>query len=133
MRLDTVLDELIGVINSNDYFKDVRIIKAYPFDIKPTRPSHPYIALGIEGIDMQSSSIDSAQRSGQLSVFADVFVPSKQSGEKIYDIFSNMCEVLSCFNVLSIKAFRIQYDTYTQSNVLKSVITFHDELVFGGC
>lgn len=132
LRLDTVLDELICVINSDEYFKDIRVIKAYPFDVKPTRPPHPYIALGIEEIDMCSGSIDSAQRSGQLSVFADIFVSKKQDAQIIYEIFSKMCEALECFNVLSIKAFRIKYDADTQSNVFNCVITFNDELVFGG-
>ena len=132
MRLDNILDELIGVIKADDAFKAVKVIKAYPFDIKPTRLACPYIALGFSEIDMHSGSIDSSQRQGQVSVFADIYVSGRQDGESIYDIFTRLCEVLSCFNVLSIKTQRTEYDAYTQSNVLKSVISFNDEIAFGG-
>lgn len=132
MRLDTILDELIRIIKGNSYFDNIKVIKAYPSDINPTRLGYPYIAVGLSEIDMQSSGIDSAQRSGQISVFADVYVSGRQDCTLIYDIFTRLCEVLSCFNVLSIKASRMQYDTYTQANVLKGVITFDDEITFGG-
>lgn len=132
MRLDTILDELIRLIKSDDYFDNIKVIKAYPSDVKPTRLNSPYIAVGLGEVDMHSSSIDSAQRSGQISVFADVYVSGREDGAIIYDIFTRLCKVLSCFNVLSIKADRTQYDTYTQANVLKGVITFDDEITFGG-
>lgn len=132
MRLDTILDELIKIIKDNAYFDNIKVIKAYPSDVKPTRLGCPYIAVGLSEIDMHSSSIDSARRSGQISVFADVYVSGKQNCTLIYDIFTKLCEVLSCFNVLSIKADRTQYDTYTQANVLKGIITFDDEITFGG-
>lgn len=132
MRLDTLLDELIGIIKGDTYFDNIRVIKAYPSDIKPTRLNCPYIALGLSEIDMNSSSIDSSQRSGTISVFADIYVSGRCDGAIICDVFTRLCEVLSCFNVLSIKAGRTQYDTYTQANVLKGVITFDDEITFGG-
>ena len=132
MRLDTVLDKLIGIIKGDVYFDNIKVIRAYPSDIKPTRLNCPYIALGLSEIDMSSSSIDSMQRSGMISVFADIYVSGRNDGAVIYDIFTRLCEMLSRFNVLSIKAERTQYDTYTQANVLKSVITFDDEITFGG-
>lgn len=132
MRLDTVLDELIRIIKGDTYFDHIKVIKAYPSDVKPTRLNCPYVAIGLSEIDMHSSSIDSSKRSGMISVFADIYVSGRCDGAIIYDIFTRLCEVLSCFNVLSIKAEHAQYDTYTQANVLKGVITFDDEITFGG-
>ncbi len=132
MRLDNMLDEMVGIIKSDDYFNGIKVIKAYPFDVKPTRFACPYIALGLCEIDMHSISVDSAQRAGTVSVFADIYVSWKKDGAVIYDIFTRLCKVLSCFNVLSIKTQRMEYDTYTQANKLESVITFSDEIAFGG-
>lgn len=132
MMIDTIIDQLIDVIKKDKYFDNIRVINAYPFKTKPTRITKAYVALGIYEINMKSYNIDDSQRRGEVSVFADIFVPVHSDNGYISEIFMHLCDALKCFNVLSVSASGITADSDIQAVVMKTVITFDDEIHFGG-
>lgn len=128
MKIENVLDALIHLIESDDYFSSVNILKAYPCSPAPSRLAGETVALGLEKIKMSSSSVDENNRTGEISVFADIFIPVKKSNDRAFDILSRLCGCFCIYNVLSVSAQRIAVDVNTASYVLKTVFTFNDEI-----
>lgn len=132
MRIDTIIDELICALKKDDFFNDKRIVYSYPAATKPTRISKSYIALGLGEINLESSELATSTRAGDVSINIDVFVPLKLSGEQASIIFNHICACLGGYNVLSIKAQRLEIDNDIQAYSLKTSITLGGEIDFGG-
>lgn len=132
MRLDMILDEIINLIKKDDYFNDIKVAKAYPCSAVPTKITKCIVAFGFDEIRLNSNQLDEGTRAGSVSIFADIFIPIKQNSTKGVEIFSRLCNVLSVYNVASVSAERLAVDRQTQTYVLKTGITFYDELLFGG-
>jgi hypothetical protein len=132
MNINSLLDDMLEKINANSFFDDMKIIKAYPCSVKPTRLNNVYISLGINKIDIKPYEIDDVNKAGEVSVFADIFVPIRMDNACMSEIFSRLCTVLEEYNVIGISADRITADNDIQAYVLKTSITFSDEVIFGG-
>ena len=128
MRVENMVDELIYLIKSDDYFSDITVMKAYPCTAAPTRIAKKTVALGLENIDLSSSSVGESNRAGNVSVFADIFVPLKSENSKTCEIFTRLCRCFYVYPILSISAQRITVDINTSSYVLKTKFTFNDEI-----
>lgn len=128
MRVENIIDELIALIKSDAYFSNIKVIKAYPCTAAPTRITAETVALGLEKINLSSASVDDSNRSGDVSVFADIFIPVKDNNGRASDIFTRLCSCCSVYNILSVSAQRITVDITTAAYVLKTVFTFNDEI-----
>lgn len=128
MQIESFIDEFIGLIKNDDYFSDIKIIKAYPCTAAPVRLSKETIALGFEKVDFSSVSVDDNSRAGSICVFADIFVPLKTDNGRVRDIFSRLCRCFGRYNVISVSAQRITVDMNTASYVMKTAFTFNDEI-----
>lgn len=128
MKIENLIDRLIEVISADDYFENIKIIKAYPCTIAPSRIAAETVALGFDEIRLSSSSVDDSSRAGDISVFIDIFIPIKTENSRACDIFSRICRCLYVYNILSVSAQRISVDVNTSAYVLKTVFTFNDEI-----
>lgn len=128
MRIESFIDEFIDSIKKDDYFSDIKIIKAYPCTEAPVRLLKETIALGFDKVDFTSISIDDSNRAGSISVFADIFIPLKKDNGRAGDIFSRLCRSLCRYNVISVSAQRTVVDNNTASYVMKTEFTFNDEI-----
>lgn len=128
MKIENMIDGLIDLIRCDDYFSDIKIIKAYPCTAAPSRICRETVALGIERIDLSSVSVDDSNRAGELCIFADIFVPLKSDNSKACDIFIRLCKCFCIYNILSVSAQRIAVNLNTSSYVLKTAFTFNDEI-----
>ena len=128
MKIENTIDKLIEVISADDYFNDIKIIKAYPCSIAPTRIVTETVALGFDEIRLSSASVDESGRAGDLSVFVDIFIPIKTDNSRASEIFARICKCFYAYNILSVSAQRIAVDVNTASYVLKTVFTFNDEI-----
>lgn len=128
MRIENMIDGLIHLIKQDDYFSDIKVMKAYPCTSAPSRIGCDTVALGIERINLSSVSVDESSRAGDLCVFADIFIPLKTDNSKACDIFIRLCRCFSIYNILSVSAQRIAVDVNTASYVMKTAFTFNDEI-----
>lgn len=128
MKIENIIDRLIAVISADDYFSDIKIIKAYPCTIAPSRIATETVALGFDEIRLSSASVDDSNRAGDISVFVDIFIPIKMENSKACDIFSRICRCFYVYNILSVSAQRMAVDINTSAYVLKTVFTFNDEI-----
>ncbi len=128
MKIENIIDRLIEVISADDYFSDIKIIKAYPCTIAPSRIATETVALGFDEIRLSSASVDNSNRAGDISVFVDIFIPIKMENSRACDIFSRICRCFYVYNILSVSAQRMAVDINTSAYVLKTVFTFNDEI-----
>lgn len=128
LRIDSVLDTLISTIKADDYFSDIRVIKAYPCSAAPTRLAKETVAIGFDEISFSSMSIDENAREGEVTAFIDIFIPLKINNSRAVDIFSRLCRCFNSFNILSVRCERMNVDVNTASYVLKTAFTFHNEI-----
>lgn len=128
MKIENIIDRLIEVISADDYFSDIKIIKAYPCTIAPSRIATETVALGFDEIRLSSASVDDSNRAGDISVFVDIFIPIKMENSRACDIFSRICRCFYVYNILSVSAQRMEVDINTSAYVLKTVFTFNDEI-----
>lgn len=131
-NLDNLLHQFTDTIKKNSYFENMKIVTAYPCEISPSRLSKVVIAVGISGADFFARGAGEEDVSGNIEVFADIFVPWRMKDNRTEEIFTHICEISVQCGAVSIKADRIMSDKATGCYVLKSVFTFNDELVFGG-
>ncbi len=131
MRIDDITLTIKKIIREDAFFENTGVINAFPNRMKSTRLHKPVIALGVDNIEMESEQIESSSRSGQISVFADIFLPTSSGISELENIFSNLCRCFNHFNIISIRTGRIEFDDYAQTYVMKTVFTFNDEIEFG--
>lgn len=128
MRLEAFMDELICIIQSDNDFSDIRIMKAYPCTPAPSRLEKETIAVGFEEITLSSASVDEGRRAGNVCVYIDIFVPLRVDNSRLSEIFTMICRCLSDCNVLSISADKAAVDVNTASYVMKTKFTFNGEI-----
>lgn len=128
MRIDTILDAVEERLKADELFSNINIIKAYPCSAAPSRLSRETLALGLDEIKVTPASVDDINKTGEISVFADIFIPLKTTSSRAFEILTALCSCMDDFNVLSVSAQRIAVDRDTASYVLKTVFTFRDEI-----
>ncbi len=132
IKAEKMIDELMNTIKSDNRFKDVKIIKAYPNYDKPTRLSRAHIAIGIMKMNFEPYQIDDSEKAGELTIFADLFCPLKWDNSELTKLFSGLCNTIAKYNITSIQAEKITADANTQAYQLKTTITFYNAFDFGG-
>lgn len=128
LRIDNMLDSVISMLKENDYFSDIKVIKAYPCSAAPTRLAAETVAVGFDEINFSSSSVDESIRDGEVTIFIDIFVPLKANNARAIDIFTEICRCFNSFNILSVRCERMAVDVSTAAYVLKTAFTFNNEI-----
>lgn len=128
MRIEEIVEQIINTVKSDDFFNDVKIIKAYPNSNYPTRLGCDIVAVGLDEIQLCKRGIDELDNAGEISVFVDIFTPVKTEITRASEIFTRLCKCLYCYNLVSISAQRIITDSERAAFVLKTKFTFNDEI-----
>lgn len=126
------INDFISAVKNSSALGDVKFIKVYPTNDKPTILDETVVAVGLDKIELENESIGSNIKHGSISIFADIYVPVNKQSSKLTDILSEICSAVSSLCITGIKAGRIEYDHTARAYVLKSVFTFNDEIEFGG-
>lgn len=132
MKLDNAVDKIKELLKSNSALADATIITAFPDRLKPTRLESILIAVGINELALAPASLESSDRAGQLSIFADIFVPPSFGSDALLSTLSEICSALDACCIVSIRADKPSYSRDMQAVVLKTEITFSDRITFGG-
>lgn len=130
--INSFINDFISAVKKSSALRDVKFIRVYPTNDKPTMLDETVVAVGIDKIELENESIGSETKHGSVSIFADIYVPVNKQSSKMTDILSSICSAVSSPCISGIKAGRIEYDNTARAYVLKSVFTFNDEIEFGG-
>lgn len=128
MKIENVLDDIIRTIQADEYFSDIRVIKAYPCSVAPTRLADETVVIGFDEIRFSSMCVDESGREGDIAVFIDIFVPVKMNSSRASDILSRLCRCFGNYNVLSVCAERLTVDLNTAAYQLRTAFTFNYEI-----
>lgn len=132
LNIKTLLDDFVSALRKDSYFDNIKIISAYPYTSRPTELKENVVAVGFSDISLEPDGVGESSRYGQVKIFADIFVPFGVDSRKASEIFTHICEVLNCYNVVSVSAYRTFANKETASYVMKSEIAFNGEIMFGG-
>lgn len=132
MRFDYLIASIIKTLRDDHFFDNMKIIKAYPCNVKPTRLIQTCIAVGLNEVNISPCCIDDDSKVGEISVFIDIFIPIHIDNGCASEIFCKICNLLNGYNIKSISAERAAVDAAAQAYVLKSIVTFSSEKLFGG-
>lgn len=132
MKVQAFTNALIERVRRDSWFREMRVLYAYPDTVKPTRLSRVHIAMGIREMDLKPCFVDSTAQAGEVSVFADIYIPLKMDSALAEEVLRQLCRVLGGYNVAGISASKLTADKYTQANVLRTVFTFNDLIEWDG-
>lgn len=126
------VDGFVNALKKMECLDKAKIINSYPFCKIPTLIKQPIVAVGFDNAMLKPDQIGSDIKSGNVSVYANVYIPADAYGKISADIFSGICTVASALNVTAISSKGIEYDKAAGVYVMKNVFTFNDEIDFGG-
>ena len=132
MRLDNLIDELIGALKGDERFDDISVWRAYPNRLKETRLSKVNIAVGFSSIDVSPSEIDGNSLAGEVSVLFNIFVPLSMDDRCFCEILNNICNALSYKSIVRIAVDKMRVNANVQAYELGVAISFRDEISLGG-
>ncbi|MCM1432335.1 MAG: hypothetical protein NC119_00120 [Clostridiales bacterium] len=132
MKLYNIVPEIKSVLKSSKKMIGAKIISGFPAGNKPTKIENVVISLGIERVDFEPAEIEDSTRTGQVSIYADIYAPAKLKGDISYRVLCILCDSLKDYNIISISAQKMEYQKDIQAFVTKTVITFSDKFTFGG-
>ncbi|MGN1329017.1 MAG: hypothetical protein ACI4V4_04880 [Eubacterium sp.] len=132
LNIKSLLDEFVLALRKDSYFDEIKIISAYPYAFRPTELKECIIAVGFSDISLESDRIGESSRYGQVKIFVDIFVPFGNDSKMACEIFTHICEVANCYNVVAISAQRTYANKETASYIMKTEVAFNGEIMFGG-
>ena len=132
IKTKNILADFIARLETDEFFKNVRITRAYPDSIKPTQLKKAVIAVGIKNIEVDENSLGQDIKSGSYSIFADIFVPYSYDKQTFERIVFRICADISELNLVAIEISGVTANTTAECYVMKSVFTFNDEISFKG-
>lgn len=131
-NIKSFLNDFVRFMKNDEFFSGVKIIHAYPFNKKPERLDYPIVAVGFSQIRLKPKHIGSNIKSGEVSIFADIYVPSKMKTDCIYDIMCHICNAAGHMNASSVFCDNTEYYKKAEAYITKIFITFNSEVSFGG-
>lgn len=130
--LSNVVDDFINKLKQDAHFKNVKIIKAYPYVAKPTRLSKIVLCLSLAEISADSCAIGDSCIYGDYKIDVDIFVPYKMGADSIGEVFSNIINACNDNLPISISTNNISNDRQTLCYTAKCSLVFNDALDIGG-
>lgn len=132
MTIDNMVDSFIALVKGNSYFDDIKVRRAYPFQVKPTLANNSFVAVYPSDIDVQCGSVGESTYCGEICIAVDIYVPYKFGTECIPKIFSQLIQSVSDWAVTGIQSSAITADSQTLCYIMQCKIIFNDKIEFGG-
>ncbi|MCD7723314.1 MAG: hypothetical protein LUH82_05130 [Clostridiales bacterium] len=132
--LNDAVDNFIELLNNNEYFENISIVKAFGTDTVETLPGCIYIAVGISEMNFSDRAAGQDVKAGEVQIFADIFIPYTVApgAAAAQEIISEICSSIMDCNVLSIYVGKPYADSNTRCTVVESAYKFNDLICFGG-
>lgn len=130
IKADKIVEAFISKLKANNYFSDKKIACAYSYSVKPTVLNRVMLAVGLENIELSDASVGQNVKAGSYSIFVDAFIPFEKYDTAGQEIVSEICKSIIDYNIVSISVSETKVSRTAQCLVLRTVLTFNDELCF---
>lgn len=138
--LDIFFDDCIKWLKSIEQFREYRIVKAFPPNIKPSPLKNVTLACGIDSMNFSNSVLGDNISEGrgaqaEIKITLSIHIPPKNGGSEGLHICGILAQELffNCpFSVLKMECGKISYSRETDSFILPVAVfmrTFLREVV----
>lgn len=132
MYLTEEIDALIAQLKTNQFFENIKIVKAFPYINKPTRLSKTVIAVSPSKISAENISIGSESLFGDYSVDFDIFIPIQEGTPVDTAVIEQLlCTLSSCY-LKAAAVSEITADNTISCCTAKCTLTFSGEIFTEG-
>lgn len=130
MDFKTITDLVLERIRADAYFHDFKVMSAFAPVQKPTLPEQPAVLCGVLQANAQTAALGEDVQAGQITVFADVYVPFDQCGFDFEHTAGRIFGALCRDTPVSIGANGIRTDEACECFVMRLTVTFSGALTF---
>lgn len=130
INIINIVPDFIKRLAENDYFDEIKLIRAYPNTFKPTRMKQAVIAVSTIDVQANNMSLGQSAKQGVCSVQASVYVPFSMDGSVAQEAVQHICNSVSDMNTISISVSETTADSTTECYITKAVFTFRNEFDF---
>lgn len=131
MYSDKRIEELIAELEQCSALDDVKIIKAFPYAIKPTVPDKAMITLSPGEVSCESIGIGEDCFHGRYGIDANVFVPYEMGSSVMADILSRLLQNSVDCRVQGVSVKPAQADDTLHCYTAGCTLTYYDKFDFG--
>ncbi len=132
MYLNKEIDEFILNLEANSFFSDMKIIKAYPYAIKPTRLKKTVIAVSPSQISAKNISLGETHFFADYKIDVDIYVPQQFGADSIINIVREILGCAAGFYAVGVTASKINADDNLNCFTSKCTVEFNGEIDLGG-
>lgn len=132
MYLTNEIDALISQLNTNSYFDEIKIIKAFPYTDKPTRLNKIVVAVSPSKINAENISTGGECLYGEYSIDFDIFIPVNKGTPVDTSVIEQLiCTVaVCCPKAVSVSEITANNNIFCYT--AKCTFTFSGEIAIGG-
>lgn len=131
MYLDNYIDELLQRLQQCSELNDIKIIKAYPYAIKPTALDTIVITLSPGGIQCDNVELGGSTFHGRYDIDAHIFVPHKLGSPVATDVVSRFLRYGVDWRVQGVSLTQIDSSDILRCYTAKCSLTYYDRFDFG--
>lgn len=130
-NINYAADSLVQKLRSDEYFKDIKIIRMYP-DASLSRLGENTVAIGAGDIEYEEYSIASNKKYASAAVLAYIYAVGSSKNKKAFEILEHLLDKACDFPVSTVKVYAAEYDEDAQALKLKTRLTVSCATASGG-
>lgn len=130
-KTNEVVEKFIQLFQSDKRFENIRFLKVFPVKEAPNRLSFPMVVLSLGDVEISDEALGENVKAGTCSLRCRIYSDCNAEREESEKLFTDLCSCAFAYNLLSVSAKPLEYDSDTGLMLLDAVFTFHDEFGFG--
>lgn len=130
--LSNVVDDFISALNQRTDFDGIKVIKAYPYVIKPTKLSKIVVAVSLGDVSGDNVSIGDNCVFGTYRIDACIYSPYDVGADVLPQVAEKIFDTCVNYNPVAITTTQIDTNATALCYTLKCSVTFSDYINFGG-
>lgn len=129
--LNKEIDEFVIRLEKNSFFSQIKVIKAYPYAIKPTRLKKTVITVSPSQISAENISLGETHLFADYKIDVDIYVPQQIGADSIISIVREIFRCAAGFYAVGVTASKITADDNLNCFISKCTIEFNGEIDLG--
>ncbi len=130
--LSKAVDDFIATLKQTEDFGTIKVIKAYPYVIKPTKLSKIVVAVSLGDVSAENISVGDNCIFGTYRIDSYIYSPYAVGADVLPLVAEKIFACCLGFNPVAITTSQVDTDATTLCYTLKCSITFSDLINLGG-
>ena len=130
--LSNAVDDFVTMLSQNDDFGNIKVIKAFPYVIKPTKLSKIVVAVSLGDVNADNISIGDNCVFGTYRIDTCIYAPFDMGADDLPLVAEKIFASCVNYNPVAFTTTQVDTDAKTLCYTLKCSITFSDLINLGG-